>query len=363
MNTASFFNTVNGESRSGSATYRGIDPATRKYLWDVPVATRQDLDDAVTAAQTAFKSWSVLPFDERKQFGIRFGNLYEENLRFFHELTAKECGRPKIVNEALSGYNMYRYHCSIATGKRVMRACAATLKRVTLELGGNDASIICGDIDIAKVAPLVTNGAFRNSGQVCTATKRIYVHESIYSDFVKAMVAHATTLTLGDSEMRDDVKLGPVQNQMQYSKVREYFDDCTRNGYTFAIGRSPEDIEGEGYFVQPTIIDNPPAKSRIVVEEPFGPIVPVISWSEEEEVIRAANDTNTGLAGCVWTADAVRGRRIADQLEAGNIFINSAEAVTPKAVFSGHKESGLGSEWGPTSLLNYCNTKVVHIFK
>ncbi|KIX93914.1 uncharacterized protein Z520_10251 [Fonsecaea multimorphosa CBS 102226] len=477
MNTASFFNTVNGESRSGSATYRGIDPATRKYLWDVPVATRQDLDDAVTAAQTAFKSWSVLPFDERKQFGIRFGNLYEENLRFFHELTAKECGRPKIVNEALSGYNMYRYHSvtlelpqhkvedpdrtiitqyvpmgvvgaicpwnffirrtkcitalgkiapallagccvivkpspftpysalklvelaqqvfppgvlqalggeeslgpwmtehpgihkisftgSIATGKRVMRACAATLKRVTLELGGNDASIICGDIDIAKVAPLVTNGAFRNSGQqVCTATKRIYVHESIYSDFVKAMVAHATTLTLGDSEMRDDVKLGPVQNQMQYSKVREYFDDCTRNGYTFAIGRSPEDIEGEGYFVQPTIIDNPPAKSRIVVEEPFGPIVPVISWSEEEEVIRAANDTNTGLAGCVWTADAVRGRRIADQLEAGNIFINSAEAVTPKAVFSGHKESGLGSEWGPTSLLNYCNTKVVHIFK
>lgn len=161
---------------------------------------------------------------------------------------------------------------SIATGKKIMEACASTLKRVTLELGGNDATIILPDVDVKKVAPEVAMGAFQNSGQVCVATKRIYVHDSIYREFVDAMVDFAKTLKVGSYD-EEGVMLGPIQNSMQYEKVKGFFNDTKTNGYKFAVGE-PDVASSKGFFVQPTIIDNPPEDSRIVQEEPFGPIVP-----------------------------------------------------------------------------------------
>ncbi|KIX98591.1 uncharacterized protein Z520_05892 [Fonsecaea multimorphosa CBS 102226] len=429
MDFNSFTNIVDGKARTSTKFYHGVDPTTENRLWDVPVASHDDLDAVVSAAQKAFETWSALPFEGRRRLCANFGELYKQNLQYFDELIRIECAKPgllvlyvpgivipvglalgkigpalmagncviakpspftpysllKLVELAQKvlppgvlqvlggddslgpwmtehpGIQKISFTGSIATGKRVMQACSKTLKRVTLELGGNDASIICADVDVAKVAPLVVNGAFRNSGQVCTATKRIYVHESIYNDFLDAMVRHTKTLKVGSSSLEEDVNLGPVQNQMQYLKVREYFDDCCKEGYQFATGGRIQ--PGKGYFINPTIVDNPPAESRIVVEEPFGPIVPVLSWSDEDDVIRSANNTNTGLAACVWSSDMSRARRIAGRIQAGSVFINSSEAITPKGVFSGHKESGIGSEWGSTGLLGFCNVKVTHIFK
>jgi len=149
-----------------------------------------------------------------------------------------------------------------------MEACSKTLKRVTLELGGNDVSIVLPDVNIQQVAPEVVLGALQNSGQVCIATKRVLIAQEIYRPFVDAMVAFTKYLKPGSPE-DPQTGLGPVQNKMQYDRVMGFVDDCRNNGYTFATGDQTVK-QGKGYFIQPTIIDNPPTESRIVQEEPFG---------------------------------------------------------------------------------------------
>ncbi|KAF7188545.1 putative aldehyde dehydrogenase FUS7 [Pseudocercospora fuligena] len=249
---------------------------------------------------------------------------------------------------------------SIATGKKIMAACANTLKRVTLELGGNDASIVLPDVDVKKTAPELVMGAFQNSGQVCVATKRIYIHKDIYTEMVQEMVNFTKTLTVGPPS--EGAFLGPIQNKMQYDKVVSYFKDTKEHGYKFAVG--PEEVmAGKGFFVQPTIIDNPPNDSKIIQEEPFGPIVPTQPWEDEEEVIKRANASNAGLGACVWGKDVKRAEAIGKRLEAGSVFVNSWEKPTPQAFFGGHKESGIGGEWGKEGLKAYCNAHVLHSYK
>ena len=156
---------------------------------------------------------------------------------------------------------------SSATGKRVMASAAKTLKRVTLELGGNSAAIICPDVDPVKIAPKVALGAFYNSGQLCVASKRLYVHKDIYQDMLKALSDVVTGWKTGPST-EDGIMLGPVQNEMQYRIVKEYFEDCASNGYEFAVPGSIE--KTDGFVIQPAIVKNPPDSARIVKEEQFG---------------------------------------------------------------------------------------------
>jgi acyl-CoA reductase-like NAD-dependent aldehyde dehydrogenase len=250
---------------------------------------------------------------------------------------------------------------SIATGKKIMAACSKTLKRVTLELGGNDPCIVLPDADLKKAIPEVTMGCFFNSGQVCVATKRVYIHESIYTEFVKGMVEFTKNLKVGSSD-EPGVMMGPIQNSMQYEKVKGFFEDSKKQGYKFAAGDS-EVAPGKGFFIKPTIIDNPPSDSRIIQEEPFGPIVPTQPWTDEEEVIDRANSMNTGLGASVFSTDIEHATKIAKRLEAGNVFVNSFTKPVPQAYFSGHKESGIGGEWGSQGVLSYCNAHAVHIYK
>ena len=250
---------------------------------------------------------------------------------------------------------------SIPTGKKIMAECAKTLKRVTLELGGNDASIICPDVDIEKTAGPVVMAAFKNSGQICVASKRIYIHESVYQPFLKAMVSFANGLTVGNP-FEEGTQIGPIQNAMQFEKVKGFLNDCSEQGFNFATKGSSEQKSSKGYFVQPTIIASPPDESKIVAEEPFGPIIPVQSWSDEDDVIRRTNDTKTGLGACIWAKDIERAERIARQLEVGSIYVNSPLRPDWRVYFSGHKESGIGGERGLMGLLAYCNSQAVHVY-
>ena len=200
-------------------------------------------------------------------------------------------------------------------------------------------------------------GALANTGQNCIASKRIFVHQKIYKPFVEALIEVAKTLQVGDPSDKD-TKLGPIQNAMQYEKVKSLFVDAKNRGYKF-LGSS--DIkESSGYYIQPTFIDNPPDDSRVVVEEAFGPIVPCLSWSKEEEVIRRANDTKAGLAASIWGKDLDRCRRIADRIEAGSVFINKGSLPDLEAAFGGWGESGLGYEWGPNGIKAYMKMQVRH---
>lgn len=157
---------------------------------------------------------------------------------------------------------------SSATGKRVMASSAKTLKRVTLELGGNSAAIICADVDVNKVAFNVALGAFYNSGQLCVASKRLYVHKDIYQDMLKALTDLVQSWKTGGTH-EEGIMLGPVQNDMQHKIVKDFFEDCASNGYDFALPGS-HGHGGDGFVIQPAIVNNPPDTARIVREEQFG---------------------------------------------------------------------------------------------
>ncbi|CBX97651.1 hypothetical protein IAQ61_001136 [Plenodomus lingam] len=306
--------------------------------------------NCIIVKPSPFTPYTALKFAELAQEVLPPGVL--QVVGGNNDLGVSMCKHPDISKISFTG--------STATGKKVMETAAKTLKRVTLELGGNDASIILPDVDIKKVAPEVVMGAFQNSGQVCVATKRIYIHESIYQEFVQEMVNVTKTFKVGNPHDGDNM-LGPVQNQMQYERVKEFFVDSKAKGYKFAVGE-PDVLASEGYFIQPTIIDNPPNDSRIVQEEPFGPIVPTQPWSDLDEVIARANNTRAGLAACVWGKDVEKAAKVARRLEAGSVFVNSFEKLIPQAYFGGQKESGIGGEWGNTGVLAYCNPHVIHVY-
>ncbi|EXJ80429.1 aldehyde dehydrogenase (NAD+) [Capronia coronata CBS 617.96] len=249
---------------------------------------------------------------------------------------------------------------STATGKKVMESASKTLKRVTLELGGKDPAIITKNVDINSVAEKIATLAFLNSGQICLAIKRIYVHESIHDEFRDAMVSFTKSLKVGDGA-EAGVFLGPVQNSMQYEKVKTFFSDIEKENWAVAVGGKNE--EKPGYFITPTIIDKPADNSRIATEEPFGPIVPLLTWTDEDDVIARANNTKMGLGASVWSDDLDEATRIARQLDAGSVWVNTHLELDPKAPFGGHKESGIGFEWGIGGLKAFCNVQSLYLKK
>ncbi|VUC35647.1 unnamed protein product [Clonostachys rosea] len=247
---------------------------------------------------------------------------------------------------------------SIETGKKIMAACASTLKRVTLELGGNDAAVICDDVDIDQVVAKVTFLAFVHVGQICMNIKRIYVHENIYDKFLDAMVKAVAQFKTGDHKDAEAF-FGPIQNDMQYQKLRKFYSQIETQGWKVATAERPK--PETGYFLTPTIIDNPPEDSAIVTEEPFGPICPVLKWKDEADVITRVNATKHGLGASVWSKDVPRAQRIVEQLEAGSIWVNTHFELAPNVPFGGHKESGLGMDWGEVGVKGWCNPQAYWI--
>ncbi|KAH9235740.1 hypothetical protein K456DRAFT_51133 [Colletotrichum gloeosporioides 23] len=260
------------------------------------------------------------------------------------------------------GVDKVSFTGSTATGKRVMESCAKTLKRVTLELGGNDAAIVLPDVDIKAVAPKIVTLALYNSGQVCIAIKRIYIHESIYDELLTEMANVVNSFPVGDGQ-QEGTMLGPVQNQMQFERVKDLLKDIEEQKHKLAAGSTAPASNGKGYFITPTMVDNPPDNSRIVVEEPFGPVFPVLKWSNEKEVIQRANNTDMGLGASVWSKDLENAQAIAKKLKAGNVWINTHLELQYDAPFGGHKQSGVGYEYGAGGLKAYCNAQSMFITK
>ena len=245
---------------------------------------------------------------------------------------------------------------STATGRRVMQSAAANLKRLTLELGGNDPAIVLPDVDPKAIAKDLFWASFANSAQFCVACKRLYVHEEIYEDVVRELVAYARTVKVGDG-MESGVELGPLQNKMQYDKVSALLSDSRDAGLKFLLGGTP--TQKPGYFIPVTLIDNPPDDARCVVEEAFGPVLPILKYRNIEDVIARANDTPYGLAASVWGKDLDQAEAIARRIQAGTVWINQVHVFSPNIAFGGHKQSGLGIENSLHGLAEYCNMQTV----
>ncbi|QIQ87163.1 aldehyde dehydrogenase family protein [Erythrobacter sp.] len=248
---------------------------------------------------------------------------------------------------------------STATGKKIMEGASADLKRITLELGGNDASIVLPDADPKKVAEQLFWSSFSNAGQICIAAKRVYIHEDIYDELSAAIVEYAKNVKVGDGAQQG-TGVGPIQNKKQYERVLELIQDAKDKGYKFLLG-GDKDPSGTGYFVPLTILDNPPEDARIVAEEQFGPVMPLMKFSSEDEVIAKANNSEYGLAGAVWTANPDKGVEIAEQLETGTVWVNEFLHLSPFAPFGGHKQSGFGAEYGKEGLKEFTYPQVITV--
>jgi acyl-CoA reductase-like NAD-dependent aldehyde dehydrogenase len=254
------------------------------------------------------------------------------------------------------GIDKISFTGSTATGRKVLESAAPTLKRVTLELGGNDAAIVLPDVDVAQVAEKLFWSAFGNCGQVCIATKRLYIHSDIYETLKDALVTYARTVKVGNGA-DDGTQIGPINNKAQYERVLALLEDAKQKGIKFATG--DELRGGPGYFLPITILDNPPDDASIVQEEQFGPILPLLRFNDDDEVIRRVNATDFGLAGSVWGKDEGRALAIAKQVASGTVWINHTQHLSPNAAFGGMKQSGIGVEGGLEGLLEYTHTQTI----
>jgi acyl-CoA reductase-like NAD-dependent aldehyde dehydrogenase len=245
---------------------------------------------------------------------------------------------------------------STETGKKIMASAVSTLKRLTLELGGNDAGIVLPDADPEGIAEGLFWGAFINNGQTCAALKRLYVHDSIYEAVCKALTDYAEKIPVGDG-LDETSALGPVQNELQFNKVRELVEDARAKGGRILTGGAP--LDRPGYFYPITLVADVTDGVRLVDEEQFGPALPIIRYSDIDEVIVRANANPAGLGGSVWSGDPQRALHYARQLECGSVWINKHGAIQPNAPFGGVKQSGIGVEFGAEGLKEFTTIQTV----
>lgn len=449
-----------------------INPATGKVFAKAPAASAEQLEEAIAAAKTAFKTWSAISYDERQVYLDRYADALQEHRDELVRLLTLEQGKPlntmaapevdqaisyirqiaarripvEIVEEndshvvelhhvplgVVGGITPWNFpvllalwkvapalitgntfvlkptpytpltalrfgqiaqsvlpagvlsvlsggdhlgpqmtnHPDIAkisftgsteTGKHVLRSAAGTVKRVTLELGGNDAAIVLPDADYKAIIPQLFWGAFGNQGQWCVGIKRLYVHRSFHTDFVAAFVDYAKTVKVGDG-LDPDVGLGPVQNKMQFDKLKTFLHDIKANGQKIAFGGDIDETQS-GYFFPITVVDNPPEDSKIVQEEQFGPIIPIIVYDDIDDAVNRANASIYGLGGSVWGRDTKAAVAVANRVEAGMVWVNEIHTQGVDIPFGGHKQSGIGTEQGHEGRLLFTNPKTVLIKK
>lgn len=462
---------INGDWVEGNnAPFSVKNPATFETVATCANADKSQLDEAVVAAQTAFKSWSVSSHEERKNSLHKIGDELEARASEIATLIVAEQGKPfaLAMGEVQAGVAWLRYTASqdipvkvaeetdtkrieihhkplgvvasitpwnwpfmiaiwhiipavragntvinkpsgltplstitlveimnnhlpkgvvnIITGERgigsgitshphiskvvftgstetgqsVMRNAADNLKRLTLELGGNDAAIVLKGTDVAKVAPAIFGAAFLNMGQTCGAIKRLYVHESVYDDMCAALVAIANDQVVGNG-MDEGVNFGPVQNQDQLQLVIDFVNDAKKRGATVLTGGQPRD--GIGYFYPPTLIADISNDALLVQEEQFGPALPIIKFSDVNDAVEMANGVDVGLDGSVWGPDTAEATAIAARLECGTTFVNTHAQIQPNIPMGGCKMSGFGVEFGEEGLLEFTSLQVMHINK
>jgi acyl-CoA reductase-like NAD-dependent aldehyde dehydrogenase len=246
---------------------------------------------------------------------------------------------------------------STATGRKVMESASSTLKRLTLELGGNDAALVLDDADVAGSAASVFQAATLNSGQICFAAKRAYVPASIYDDFCAELARLAKAATVGDG-LEQGTQIGPIQNRQQFEKLKGYLEDARANGNVIAGGEAGE---SGGYFIPPTIVRDIPDNARLVREEQFGPILPVMRYDDLDEVIDRVNDSEYGLGGTIWTSDPQRGFDVARRVDSGMVWVNKHLDVQFDIPMNAAKQSGFGYECGQAGLEEFTQAKIINM--
>jgi acyl-CoA reductase-like NAD-dependent aldehyde dehydrogenase len=269
----------------------------------------------------------------------------------------EEAGRPLAQHY---GVDKITFTGSTEVGRKVLHESEGNLKRVTLELGGKSPNIVFADADMGRASKGSMNGAFLNSGQVCTAGSRILVERSAHDEFVSSLVDATRAMKVGPA-LEEDTAMGPVVSQHQRDRVLGYIEIGRREGADVAAGgEAPSDL-GDGYFVTPTVFTGVRNDMRIAQEEIFGPVAAVIEVADVDEAIEVANDTIYGLSAAVWTNDLGKAHRVARGIKAGTVWVNTAGLYDPAVSFGGYKQSGFGRELGLESIETYTQSKSVWV--
>jgi len=263
-----------------------------------------------------------------------------------HNIGAAMARHPGIAKIVFTG--------SFATGSKVMMSAGETMKRLTMELGGNDAAIVLPDVDAHEIAEGLFWGAFINNGQTCAAIKRLYVHDAVYEEVCTALADYARSVRVGPGT-EAETRLGPITNRMQFDKVARLVADAATRGRVLCGG-----APGEGLFFPPTLVADLEEDAPLVQEEQFGPALPIIRYTDLDAVIERANANDNGLGGSIWTKDIEAARALAGRLECGSVWVNRHAAIQPDAPFGGAKRSGLGVEFGEEGLAEYTQIQVVY---
>ncbi|EOA81693.1 uncharacterized protein SETTUDRAFT_98394 [Exserohilum turcica Et28A] len=251
---------------------------------------------------------------------------------------------------------------STATGKEIMKMAAVNMKNITLETGGKSPLVVFEDADLEQAVKWTHQGIMYNQGQVCTATSRVLVHESIYDTFVEAFKQHLKATSVVGDPFKDDTYQGPQVTKAQFERVLSYIESGKSEGATLvAGGEAYKNAGGKGFFVAPTVFTNVKDTMKIYREEVFGPFVVISSFKEEEEAIERANDTTYGLGAAVFTENITKAHRVARRIEAGMVWINSSNDSDLRVPFGGVKQSGIGRELGEAGLEAYTNKKAIHV--
>ncbi|OCJ07963.1 aldehyde dehydrogenase [Rhizobium sp. AC44/96] len=260
------------------------------------------------------------------------------------------------------GIDKLAFTGSVATGSKIMATAARDIKNISLELGGKSPFVVFADSDIEKAVEWIMFGIFWNQGQVCSATSRVLVEESLYAPLLERLVAEAAKIRIGDG-LADGTLLGPLVSSGQYQKVQAAITRGKAEGATIAGGgKRPEGLD-TGYFLEPTILTDMAETSFIWTEEIFGPVVCVKPFRDEADAIRMANDSRFGLAAAVMSKDKARCERVAKALRAGIVWINCSQPTFAEAPWGGYKQSGIGRELGRWGLSNYLETKQITTFE
>ena len=288
----------------------------------------------------------------------------------------KEAGFPPGVVNILNGYgrdagaaiashvgiDKIAFTGSTATGKQIMKMASATMKNITLETGGKSPLLVFEDADLEQAAKWSHIGIMSNMGQICTATSRILVQETVYDKFVKLFMDQVKSVSKVGDPFSDETFQGPQVTKTQYERVLNYIESGKSEGADLALGgQAHKDVNGKGFFIAPTVFINVKDHMKIYREEVFGPFAVVASFKTEEEAVEMANDTTYGLGSAVFTQDITKAHRVARNIEAGMVWINSSNDSDYRIPFGGVKQSGIGRELGEAGLAAYTNSKAVHV--